>query len=328
MIFHLKWHFSFSAFQVLVTFHLLVDFFFCDTPVYSVLSVQSVCLVYSVYFFQFSLFSLFRKFSLFRIFSLFGIISLSNLFSQFSLVSLFSWFNLFHPFILFSQFSLCSLCILFSIFSIFSLFSLFCQFSLFSVIVLFLIFSLFSLFILICIFSLLSLFSVFSLVSLLIMVSPFCLFSLFSGKVPVLDLQIYVGEDRLVKHEFYEKPCANKFVIPAQSAHSKKMRMSVLVEEGLRRLRNSSRGLDGEVRRRVMTSWAMKLKRSGYPATTRHQVISEAVKKFHKMCEVEDKGRRPIHRAREYQRSAWRLEKKTGLPSGTKAAKTRSPPHW
>ena len=101
-----------------------------------------------------------------------------------------------------------------------------------------------------------------------------------SGKVPVLDLQLYVEEDGLVKHEFYEKPCANKFVIPAQSAHSKKMRMSLLVEEGLRRLRNSSRGLDGEVRRRVMTSWSMKLKRSGYPTTTRHQVISEAVKKF------------------------------------------------
>ena len=61
-----------------------------------------------------------------------------------------------------------------------------------------------------------------------------------SGKVSVLDLQLYVGEDALVKHEFYEKPCANKFVLPAQSAHTKKKRMPVLVEEGLRRLRNSS----------------------------------------------------------------------------------------
>ena len=36
----------------------------------------------------------------------------------------------------------------------------------------------------------------------------------------VLDLQLYVGEDSLVKHEHYEKPCTNYFVIPAKSAHS------------------------------------------------------------------------------------------------------------
>ena len=87
-----------------------------------------------------------------------------------------------------------------------------------------------------------------------------------NGKVPVLDLQLYVGDDGLVKHEHYEKPCTNAFVLPATSAHSKKMRMSVLVEEGLRRLRNCSRGLDACVRRRVMTAWAMKLKRSAPPS--------------------------------------------------------------
>ena len=116
-------------------------------------------------------------------------------------------------------------------------------------------------------------------------------------------------EDGLVKYEHYEKPCANDFVIPENSAHSKKMRMSVLVEEGLRRLRNCSRGLDAGVRRKVMKAWAMKLRRSGYPETVRHQVISEAVRKFKKMCEDEDKGGRPIHRARSWQKSARRLEK-------------------
>ena len=90
-----------------------------------------------------------------------------------------------------------------------------------------------------------------------------------------------------MKHVFYEKPCANKFVIPEQSAHSKKMKMSILVEEGRRR-----------VRIRIMESWARKLRRSGYPASGRHQVISEAVTKYDKMSETKDKGRRRIHRAR------------------------------
>ena len=67
-----------------------------------------------------------------------------------------------------------------------------------------------------------------------------------SKKVPCLDLQVYVKEDQII-HGFYEKPCE---VIPYKSApaHSKKMKMYVLVEEGLRRY--CSRGLDPEVSRK------------------------------------------------------------------------------
>ena len=116
-------------------------------------------------------------------------------------------------------------------------------------------------------------------------------------KVPVLDLQVYVEENQF-KHEFYEKPVASKFVIPYSSAHSRKMKMGVLVEEGLRRLRNCSRGLDWEVSRKVMTKWSMKLRRSGYPATIRHQVIKTAGERWDRMCQQEDSRVRPIHRSR------------------------------
>ena len=75
-----------------------------------------------------------------------------------------------------------------------------------------------------------------------------------------------------------------------KSAHSKKMKMAVLVEEGLRRLRNTSRGLDAEKSRKVMANWSRKLRRSGYPATVRHEVIKTACEKWEKMCEEEDVG--------------------------------------
>ena len=89
-------------------------------------------------------------------------------------------------------------------------------------------------------------------------------------------VQVYVEENQF-KYEFFEKPVASKFVIPYSSAHSRKMKMAILVEEGLRRLRNSSRGLDWEVSRQVMTKWSMKLRISGYPASTRHQVINNII---------------------------------------------------
>ena len=129
-----------------------------------------------------------------------------------------------------------------------------------------------------------------------------------SGKVPVLDLNVYIRGDQIV-HEFYEKPCASKMVIPYSSAHSKKMKMAVLVEEGLRRLRNTSRGLEQEESRRVMAIWSRKLKRSGYPATVRHEVIKTACEKWEKMCNDEDSGGRPIFRPRGWKKEERRLQK-------------------
>ena len=82
------------------------------------------------------------------------------------------------------------------------------------------------------------------------------------NKVPVLDLQVSVKENQF-QYEFFEKPVASKFVIPYTSAHSRKMKMAVLVEEGLRRLRNCARGLDPKISQAVMTKWSMKLRRSG-----------------------------------------------------------------
>ena len=120
---------------------------------------------------------------------------------------------------------------------------------------------------------------------------------------------MYIGGDGLIKYQFYEKPCASKFAIPSNSAHSSKMKKAVLVEEGLRRMRNCSRGMDGHVVRTVMGRWAKKLQRSGYPQTVRHQVIKEAVDKYENMCEVEDAGGRQVHRARKWQKAARRLEK-------------------
>ena len=89
-------------------------------------------------------------------------------------------------------------------------------------------------------------------------------------------------------------------VIPYTSANSRKIKMSIMVEGGVQRLRNAARGLDWERSRSVMERWSRKLRRSGYPATLRHEMIGASMRKYEKMCEVEDSGGRPIHRSREW----------------------------
>ena len=138
--------------------------------------------------------------------------------------------------------------------------------------------------------------------------------------VPVLDLRVHCEGDQIV-HQFYEKPCAARMVIPYQSAHSRKMKMTVLVEEGLRRLRNHSRGLDWENSRNVMELWSLKLRRSGYPATLRHEVIKTACEKWDKMCLEEDGGVRPVHRPRTWRESERRIEKEVQKENWHKSEK-------
>ena len=115
-----------------------------------------------------------------------------------------------------------------------------------------------------------------------------------TGKMPVLDLQLYVGEDGQIRFEFYQKPMACKFVIPYGSAHSKKRKLAVMVEERLWRLRNYSRGMEWERKRIVMEEWSRKLRRSGYQHSFGHQVIKAAERKWEDMWKVEDEGGRPI----------------------------------
>ena len=52
----------------------------------------------------------------------------------------------------------------------------------------------------------------------------------------------------------------------------------------------------------------MTMNRSGYPATTRQQVVMAAVQRWEKMCQLADGGGRPIHQAKEKQKASRRLE--------------------
>ena len=68
-----------------------------------------------------------------------------------------------------------------------------------------------------------------------------------------------------------------------------------------------------------MEKWSKKLRRSGYPATWRHEVIKAAYEKFDKMCEDEDNGVRPIHRPREWKERERRLEKEAKVTNWHKS---------
>ena len=80
-------------------------------------------------------------------------------------------------------------------------------------------------------------------------------------------------------------------------------------------------GLEWEGRKSIMKAYAMKLKRSGWPATTRHQVVKEVVEKWDQACQMENEGVRPIHRAREWPVASRRQEKEQKMKNWQKMGK-------
>ena len=55
-----------------------------------------------------------------------------------------------------------------------------------------------------------------------------------NGRLAVLDLELEVKNGR-IEHGYFEKACTSEVVIPYTSAHSRKIKMSIMVEEGVRR---------------------------------------------------------------------------------------------
>ena len=59
--------------------------------------------------------------------------------------------------------------------------------------------------------------------------------------VPVLDVKIYRGGEGSVVHSFYEKPMVNDKVIMANSAQPEHVKISTLLQEVVRRMKNVKR---------------------------------------------------------------------------------------
>ena len=124
--------------------------------------------------------------------------------------------------------------------------------------------------------------------------------------MPLLDIQVKMDDNKVI-YKFYSKPMSSKFTILANSAMPEKMKRNCLVQEGIRRLRNTSRSLGWELKAEILSEYSNKMRVSGYYAKYRLEVIQAAVRGFQVQCEKADKGVKPLHRPREFDsHSRWR----------------------
>ena len=84
------------------------------------------------------------------------------------------------------------------------------------------------------------------------------------GKLPILDLKVYLTPENTLIHEFYEKPTRNLKVVLADSALSWSQKRTVHTQELLRRMKNTSLCSEKSIKDDIITKYMFKMKHSGY----------------------------------------------------------------
>ena len=140
-----------------------------------------------------------------------------------------------------------------------------------------------------------------------------------SGKMPVLDLQVWCSDNSLL-FMFYEKPMTSSYVIHRESALSWNVKKVSLAGEVCRRYLNTSpclvdMGLVGE----MIDEFRYKLLCSGYSQMEREIIVSGGVARYTNIVKLAEDGSRPLYRSSEWQKETRTLKKLVKQKTWTKA---------
>ena len=137
-------------------------------------------------------------------------------------------------------------------------------------------------------------------VSLCFIASFNLLFSLSRDTLPILDIQVRVNNNK-AEYIFFKKEMSNHMVMMARSAMPNKIKLNSLVQEVIRRLRNTSRELPWSVKANILFQFSHSLMCSEYSEDFRLKVIQAGVIGFERQCQVVDNALRiSLHRLRCY----------------------------
>ena len=103
-------------------------------------------------------------------------------------------------------------------------------------------------------------------------------------RLPLLDLKMWIGRDTSgtwkILHCHYMKDVSSRYLIHAKSSHPYTMKLNVLVNEGLRILRNTSIYIGWEEARNHLQHFVNRMQFSGYDKTIKAKVIQKILQKY------------------------------------------------
>ena len=130
------------------------------------------------------------------------------------------------------------------------------------------------------------------------------------GRLPILDMKVWMDEEGTVLFSHYEKPMSNRSVLNSKSAHPASCKRSVHTQEVIRRILNCSRRLDWETETApVVSDYMLRMRKAGYSEKYRESILTNAVNIFAKKVEDERNNVRPVYRHKNWKKDERRKAK-------------------
>ena len=117
-------------------------------------------------------------------------------------------------------------------------------------------------------------------------------------KLPVLDLKVWLPKTEESMYEFYENPTKNAKTVLASSSISWYQKRTILTQEAIRRLKNTSVSLGVEVQNLHLNTFMKKLQISGCSEKFRGEIVKSAKMAYQKMTFDDPNGIKPLFRSR------------------------------
>ena len=126
------------------------------------------------------------------------------------------------------------------------------------------------------------------------------------GKLPTLDLAMWMdshgeGENEMqtrekIEYKFYEKEMGSKFCVMENSAMNYNSKRSILSQEVIRRMQNTSEEVGQDERNEILEGFIEKMKRSGYNQVQIKEIICSGLKGYQTKLEKANKEGRKMQR--------------------------------
>jgi hypothetical protein len=116
------------------------------------------------------------------------------------------------------------------------------------------------------------------------------------AKMPILDLEVWV--DGEIMHQFYKKSMASRKLVLAKSAFSTSKKRSILLEEGMRRLRNCSPNLPWDTKAKFLNRFSSDMKYSGHTPSFRQIILRRTISRYQTELTNHLEGKKKLYRSR------------------------------
>ena len=103
-----------------------------------------------------------------------------------------------------------------------------------------------------------------------------------------------------INYQFYAKPSLPKTTIMCSSANPLQQKRTTFTQEVIRRLLRTRKQQNCEIKQVILNGYMQILKKFGYSAQFRSEILKGGIKGYNKILEDERSGHKPIYKSKEW----------------------------